>query len=340
MSTQQRRPHHVLFVGEEPEGSAPTLTWARALSGEGAQYRFVPDLGAITIANWFDAVRWSDAIVFQDYEGPCDYVIRQLALAVAAGRPLIRKWSGTDVMRCVQNVEFRRQARTLDRVASLNLTSEAKYTQAELESAGFSVMRILPILAATTAFHVAEQKPLALLAYLPDMRPSFYGAQQVRYAAERNPDIQFIVVADNEHALVDLPNVESLGWVDDMEAIWSRVGGVIRLTIHDGLPRMVVEALARGKYVLFSYPLEGCWHVTDTTTLNVAIEAFKRERTINQPGIEAAKRLLQPNNHQRLLEILVDASIRPSLTDRANAFALAVILTMRLKLSRSGGSAR
>jgi len=335
MQSPKARPCRILFAGEEPQGSSPTLTWAKAVAREGAEYRFSADLSKIDIQSWISAVRWADAIVFQDYEGPPDYVIRQLALAIAVGRPVIRKWSGTDVMRCVQNSDFRRQAQALDKIISLNLTSEARYTEEELQSVGISPKRILPILATPPSFRVDEHKPLALLAYLPSTRPEFYGSQQVRYAAEKHPDITFIVVADTNHSLSDLPNVESIGWVEDMEAIWRRVGGVMRLTVHDGLPRMVMEALARGKHVLFSHPVEGSWHVTDSATLDAALQAFKSAKTINQSGLAVAKRMLRPDNDRELLEHLTDAGIKPGPIGRAKALYVAVSSTLRLKLSKA-----
>jgi len=88
---------------------------------------------------------------------------------------------------------------------------------------------------------------------------------------------------------------------------------------------MVMEALARGKYVLFSHPVEGTWHVTDTPTLDNALQAFKSTKAINQLGLAVARRMLRADNDRALLEHLTDASIKPSSLDRAKALYIATI---------------
>jgi len=329
-----KAPHYrILFAGEEPKGSSPSLTWAKAVAREGAEYRFVSDLSKIDLPRWISDIRWADTIVFQDYDGPSDYVIRQLALATVLGRPIVRKWSGTDALRCTTDTRFQTQARRLNSIVAVNLT-EAEHTREELAESGIKLKVTPPNLDASPVLRADEYKPLALLTYLPSMRPEFYGSRQVRYAAERNPDICFVIVADDTHALSDLPNVKSLGWIDDMESIWPQVGGLLRLTEHDGLPRMLLDAMARGKYVLFSRPMQGTWHVTDNATLDAALHAFKTAKTINQQGLEAAQRLLRPDNNRKLLDNLTDAAIKPGALRQAKALWLSVRLTLKHKIAR------
>src|SRR5205823_1878828 len=134
--------------------------------------------------------------------------------------------------------------------------------------------------------------PKSLLVYLPSSRLEHYGEPLVRRAVEANPDVEFVVVADDTHALAGYPNVRSLGWVEDMGPILGQVGGLLRLTEHDGLPRMALECLQRGKYVIYSWPCPGCWLARTPAEVQQRIEEFRQAQDINREGVAAAERML------------------------------------------------
>jgi len=296
----------VLFVGEEPKGSAPILTWAKSLQTLGIECIFVGDLGTPSISEFYRLVNKSDLVVYQGYHGPTDFELRQLTSVQIAGRPLIRMWSGSDVLYCLESKTTRRQALRLNRLTSCNLSSNNQLLIDELASIGITA-QLLPQIIDPDNRHmeiVDENCSHTLLVYLPTTRLEFYGAEKVKTAAKRNPDINFLVIGDESHSLAYLPNVKSLGWITDMEPIWQQVGGIIRLTRHDGLPRMLIEGLARGKYVIHSFPLEGAWIATCEAETQAAIEQFRHKKTYNKAGVESAKYFLTSRNDYALITAL------------------------------------
>ena len=91
------------------------------------------------------------------------------------------------------------------------------------------------------------QPPKRVLAYLPTGKSSFYGEEVVRQAIETNPDLEFLIVGNTlPERFSQYPNVRDLGYVEDMQPVYSQAGCLLRVTEHDGLPQMVLESLLWG----------------------------------------------------------------------------------------------
>ncbi len=60
-----------------------------------------------------------------------------------------------------------------------------------------------------------------------------------------------------------------------MKPVYDRVGCLLRVTAHDGLPRMIIEALLLGKYVIYSHHLDRFRRAASPNTGGItAISAF------------------------------------------------------------------
>jgi glycosyl transferase family 1 len=95
-----------------------------------------------------------------------------------------------------------------------------------------------------------------VLAYALDDRSELYGLDFVLELARRRPDIQFLLLATCSTEVLP-ENVRALGWVNDTHAVMSQTTLYVRPTSHDGLSNLVLEALAYGRYVLWTYPFPG-----------------------------------------------------------------------------------
>jgi hypothetical protein len=133
-----------------------------------------------------------------------------------------------------------------------------------------------------------------VLIYLPTNRGRFYGEEVVTSTIQANPDMRFVVVADAEHRFAGYQNVESLGWVKNMGPVYDTTGCLLRITQHDGLPRMVIETLLLGKYVIYSHEFPGCWTAKDSNDVQNWISVFRKSALINTAGVNAVKALLTP----------------------------------------------
>jgi hypothetical protein len=63
-----------------------------------------------------------------------------------------------------------------------------------------------------------------------------------------------------------------------MKPLYEKYPILLRVAKHDGLPKMVLEALAHGNQVVFEYEFPGCHHATTAEGALAAIRAILAER--------------------------------------------------------------
>jgi len=174
-------------------------------------------------------------------------------------KPIVVHWVGTDVLMAGKAKEMGKVSDTVIR-ANINW-AEISWTTKELEAIGVYA-EIVPL---TSSMVTSELAPLpqefTVLAYLPSTRPIFYGGHYILRLAREMPDIRILCVGSEESPFhftsEPLPsNIEFLGHPDSLEDVYLQTTVLIRVVEHDGLSFMVLEALAHGRYVIWSYPLD------------------------------------------------------------------------------------
>ncbi|HSU94048.1 MAG TPA: hypothetical protein VLI43_10090 [Gemmatimonadaceae bacterium] len=314
---------YVIILGEEPKHSAPSLTLAKALAGIGVGVRFVR-ADRLSRREWVEMVRVARAILLVTYGQVEVYVLSQLATAVAMDVPIVRWWVGTDVLNATTKPEVREHAQRVNRIISANV-AVAPHLVEELATIGidasFVPSVVEPELIPPTIVRWGK-KVRPVLIYLPGGRKEFYRIDLMEAVIASNPDLEFIVVADQTHALALYPNVESLGWVADMRPHYDRAGCVLRMTAHDGLPRMLLEALLRGLYAIYSWPLEGCWQARTPEETAFALARYRQMKEPNMYGRESVLEMLRTPPEEKISSVLSDSSV--PLPRRAHALGLAV----------------
>jgi len=117
---------------------------------------------------------------------------------------------------------------------------------------------------------VPSPKPLpekfSVLVYMADLRKAdLYGWDRMLEVAQRLPQIQFNLCGlPPGQSIQGPPNMKVHNWVNDFTVVLEKTTVVYRPVRHDGLSFTVLEALSRGRHVLYSYPLPGCVQVIDT----------------------------------------------------------------------------
>lgn len=173
-------------------------------------------------------------------------------LALKLKKKVVVHWIGTDVLRIRE--DYYRNPRRIN-AECVNL-SDAEWMVDELKEIGIdaSVMHIVP---EDISFSCPPMpKEHAVLSYIPSHRADFYGMDLFRYLAENLPKVNFYIVANDGKNDVDgLPNITYKGWVDSekMRAIMTESTVLFRYPQHDGFSRMVMEALAAGRKVVYKY---------------------------------------------------------------------------------------
>ncbi len=248
----------ILCCGEKPALSSPLLWTAKGLESLGCETRFNYPAN-ISLGRWLRRVLWADVLVSVSCAPANRWSMRRVALAAAMGRPMIRWWAGTDVLNVIRNPAAAEAARQMDRFVLHNVAI-APHLGDELAEVGIQAQVILrsPPEVPPGPRHWSPQLARSVLVYLPAERADFYGARVVEQLVARRGDVTFYILRDDGKRFAAFPNVVSMPWTDDMDGVYAKVGCLLRVTEHDGLARMVLESLARGKHVIYAWPLEGC----------------------------------------------------------------------------------
>ncbi len=217
------------------------------------------------------------------------------------GRRTINHWVGTDVLMALEDPRMRRMAQRAAPFIGQHLTV-APWLAQELETAGIRAS-LVPLVTPVRYDLRRGPAPAGVLAYLPDDRADFYGGPIVYAAARQLPEIPFAVLAGTQEKQPAIPNVRYFGWIDDIAPLYEQYPILLRVARHDGLPKMVLEALAFGNHVIFEYPLEGCRHAR---TEAEAVSAIRDIVAEGCPVNEAGRRLVQEHyRHDQVVAALL-----------------------------------
>jgi glycosyltransferase involved in cell wall biosynthesis len=192
------------------------------------------------------------------FAGPAPHPIL-LAAARAMKIPVFVIWAGTDVVRVLERPE----KITASLRAELTHLAVAPWLVGELKQAGITA-HYVPIIGVTANRSVPmPQDKFRVLTYLPEPRRDFYGRRHVYEVANRSPDVEFLVVGPGSCDAYAPSNVTFCGWVPDITPLLDRCTMLLRVPEHDGMSLIVLEALARGRYVAWRYAIPGVRQVQD-----------------------------------------------------------------------------
>ena len=314
---------YIVIVEGSSSTSAPYLTLSKALTRLGRAVRLVR-VAELPRREWLRVLRSAEAIVLVHYLSLDAHLLCQLAAAVALDVPIVRWWVGTDVLNVISRDDVRRNAARFDRIVSTNV-AVAPHLVAELATVGIDAQYVPSVLdpdLAEPERSVLDGVIRPVLTYLPSSRKEFYGFEVMERVIAANPDLQFIITGDDSHSLAALSNVDSLGWVSDMSSVYPRAGCILRITAHDGLPRMLIEGLLRGMYAIYSWPLEGCWEATTPEEIGAALVRYRAMTEPNDVGRTAMLEMLSSRPDHKMSAVIADAAV--PLATRGHALGLAV----------------
>ncbi|TCL61805.1 hypothetical protein EDC14_103238 [Hydrogenispora ethanolica] len=179
-------------------------------------------------------------------------------LAFLLGKRLVVHWVGSDILAMKEWHEQKRRFASW-MVKKAEHWAEVDWTAAELLDLGIQA-RIVPLTPAAFPEKTYEiPSKFVVLTYLPPGKEEFYGEKELIQLARKFPEIVFLAAAaSSADPKPEWPsNLIPIGWVNNMSELYREVIALVRLTQHDGLSFMVLEALAQARYVIWSYPLTG-----------------------------------------------------------------------------------
>ncbi len=219
--------------------------------------------------------------------------------------PLVMNWSGTDVLTCTDNYERGEVDQELVNYAKH--TCQCAWIKSELSLIGIEA-RILQFQYYKLRPAVVPKGKLKVLSRIRQDNPDFYGMSELIKLAGIFPEISFSAVGISSIDREIPDNLELISWVDDMEAVYDDHTVSLRFPLHDGLSPFVLESLARGKHVLYRFPVEGARHTPDlqsmTDVLRELEEKFKAGTlSSNEEGQEYIEREF---NEKKVFDSLLD----------------------------------
>jgi glycosyltransferase involved in cell wall biosynthesis len=147
----------------------------------------------------------------------------------------------------------------------------------------------------------AKIKPLpkdpSILVYLPEGKEHFYGWKLIYAVAAVYPQIKWHVIAHSGRGLYASENIIFHGWLsrDSVLDLLGQSTALVRLTDHDGLSYSVLEALALGRYVIWTYNFPFCIQCDKTTqALELALNELLEHRYPNLEGSLYVREVFDP----------------------------------------------
>jgi glycosyltransferase involved in cell wall biosynthesis len=223
---------------------------------------------------------------------------------------IVLHWCGSDVLNVIR--DFKNGSYNKKFLLKAIHLAGAPWLAAELKQIGIYA-EVIPLV----SLQLFEDPPplptkFRLLVYLTTDKPIFYGRSVIYKLAEEMPDVEFLIVGSNAEDHPKPPqNLSFMGYVKDMKEIYSQVTALIRFTEHDGFSFMVIEALSAGRYVFWTYPLEGVIQVKSYEQLKNEVIRLKKDFLdgdlgLNSEGLRAVRNKYNPKEfYEKLYNKLI-----------------------------------
>lgn len=180
----------------------------------------------------------------------------QYAILVAKllGKKTIVHIVGTDAFKFAKRRKF---FRSIKEKVALQLCDKIIYCSPELKRSVGLDGEVLPIPIDTKIFKppvkiISDEEKRDVLYYCPDHRPTTYKLNWILSYAKKNPN-QTITILGLKQSL-PMKNIQIVPYVpyEEMPTIYYRHKKLIRMTTHDGAPKMPYEALLCGLEVIWN----------------------------------------------------------------------------------------
>jgi len=213
-------------------------------------------------------------------------------------KPVVIHWVGTDASRATD--AHRRGALSTRIAEEATHWCDAPWLVEELRRAGIhSEYAALPI-PITTAPPPPLPADFRVLMYLPaDARDrAVFDQDTILALPHAFPDVHFTLLPATASDLgIELPpNVDMPGWLPDLDPIYRQSTVLVRQTTHDGMAFTAVEALARGRYVIWTYPIPGGIRASGFESVEAQLRGLiERHRAGNLPPNRSGRTLTLAN---------------------------------------------
>lgn len=197
----------------------------------------------------------------------CYRINPYLRIAKIYKKKVISHWIGSDVLKAQELGNLKSVQSYIDCNLTCSPIIKEELLELKIESKEIPIlpMNMSEEYSALPAKH-------GVIMYLPKGNEKFYGISYLEYAAKEFKDLDFYIVG-NDNDSINLKNVHFLGKIpkEKMFELYDKTSILIRLPEHDGLSLMLLEALVKGKEVIYCYDFPHTVRVTNNNELKEAI---------------------------------------------------------------------
>lgn len=268
-----------------------TFNWigvaAELLRRAGMECQTIPDMSPAKFVKWVLSGGHRRFDVIHHVRGTSLYPGLPFAML---GKPVVWHWIGTDIMHYTRKrAEGGFRAKLTRSIAGMKTShhvADSPKLVKELTELGIEakVVRLLPACVEAQVIPLPE-KP-AVLSYWDKLLRDFYRMPDVLKIAAQFPDVDFYVVGDDGSGVAAPSNVKFMGRLPSLSDIYPKISVYLRLVEHDSLSAMVLEAMARGRYVVYS---EEFPFAQRAQTVEQAVTALKQVLSATLPYEQGAE---------------------------------------------------
>lgn len=225
---------------------------------------------------------------------------RILAIIIAKllGKKVIVHWIGTDCL-LVQDNPFKLQMKLISHLIDSHVADSPNLVE-ELKAVGISAsfISIVPKMLRIEPFPMPDK--LRVLSYIMPDRPEFYRADMIAEIASQMPDVEFIIIEEGKVPNPP-PNIKHLGFIppEKMAGVYSNASVFLRLTVHDGISKSVLESLGFGRYVIRTFEFPACFKANSTDEV---VEILNSLKGVKEPNMEGVRFIDREFNWTRIAD--------------------------------------
>lgn len=196
-------------------------------------------------------------------------------IALAFRKKVVMHWVGTDVLNAIS--DFKNKRLNNEYIERINHLCEVSWIKEELKQVGIDA-EIVPLVTFDEKIGTVNCLPenFTILSYVAKGREEFYGIEKIIKLAVDFPDIELKIVGISEYHKSVPKNIRFLGWVENMNEQYQNCVLYLRMPEHDGLAFSVLEAMANGRYVGYSYNFDNVFYIKNYIELKHMVSKLKQ----------------------------------------------------------------
>ena len=291
----------LLVTGTSPYWNELVAEWLRS---KGLECDRLDGRPHRSVLRWLLTGRWKRQDLFYLICPNGNWLV--MGLLCILKKPCLLHWIGSDVLSFTEGKSSSgwRHAlfcRFLRRRGDIVHLADSPELAEELKQAGIAstVIRLIPDKVKADTMNLPTLPKV--LSYWSNDRKDFYNGDTVFQLAAEFPDTPFMILGATGKNISVPSNVQFLGQRDDIENIYRDVSVLIRIPKHDSLGMMVVEMLARGRYVLYNKSFPHCYLVHTFDQIRQALQDALRKTEPNREGAEYVRDHFSPKQEAEKL---------------------------------------